>query len=201
MFEIYLKGLLLSGGLIIAIGSQNAFLLGQGLRREHHILVATICAVSDCLLILAGVMGLGALIQGQPLLLSIARWGGAAYLLVFGFMALRRAFHTEQLVAGKALRASWQKVVLATLAVTYLNPHVYLDTMILLGGIGAQFGEQRWLFVVGASTASLIWFYGLAIGAARLAPAVSSPKVWKVIDLLVCLAMWLIAGSLIIGGL
>ncbi len=200
MFEIYLKGLLISGGLILAIGSQNAFLLGQGLKREHHILVATICAVSDFLLILAGVMGLGALIQGEPLLLSIARWGGAAYLLVFGFMSLRKVFHTEQLVADNALKASWQKVAMATLAVTFLNPHVYLDTMILLGGIGAQFGEQRWLFVLGASTASLLWFYGLAFGAAKLAPLVSSPKVWKVIDLLVCIAMWLIAASLILGG-
>ncbi|MRI32934.1 hypothetical protein EOPP23_08045 [Endozoicomonas sp. OPT23] len=199
MFEIYMKGLLLSGGLIIAIGSQNAFLLGQSLRREHHILAASICAVSDVFLIFAGVMGLGALIQGQPLLLSIARWGGAAYLILFGFMSLRKVFHTEQLVAEKALKASWQKVALATLAVTYLNPHVYLDTMILLGGIGAQYGEQRWLFVVGAATASLIWFYGLTFGAAKLAPLVSSPRVWKVIDLLVCVAMWLVAASLILN--
>lgn len=196
MLEIYLKGVVLSGGLIIAIGSQNAFLLAQGLRRQHHVLVASLCALFDFLLIFAGVMGLGALIQESPVLLNWAKWGGVVYLFVFGLFALKRVFQSEQLKAEDSRVVSRKAVVLNTLAVTFLNPHVYLDTIVLLGSIGAQFGDLRWLFVLGASTASVIWFFGLGLGAAKLAPLVAKPWIWKAVDLLVCLAMWLVAWSL-----
>ncbi|MGI9275320.1 MAG: LysE/ArgO family amino acid transporter [Endozoicomonas sp.] len=201
MLEIFLKGLSLSGGLIIAIGSQNVFLLAQGLRQQHHILVAAICACFDALFIFAGVMGLGSLIAGNPQLLFIARWGGVVYLFVFGLLALKRAFSHEQLKAETTGHGSRNGVIAATLAVTLLNPHVYLDTVVMLGSIGAQFGEQRLIFVLGAVTASFVWFFSLGLGAARLAPYLSSPKVWKVLDIIICLVMWLIAWSLTTQGL
>ncbi|WP_422136715.1 LysE/ArgO family amino acid transporter [Endozoicomonas sp. ALD040] len=197
MLEIYLNGLLLSGGLIIAIGSQNAFLLAQGLRRESPILVATICAVCDALLILAGVMGLGTLIQSNNTLLEVARWAGVAYLTGFGLMSLKRSFKTGQLKAEGQVQKSIRGIVFSTLAVTLLNPHVYLDTVILLGSIGAQYGDQRGYFVLGAITASLIWFYGLGFGAVKLAPLLARPKAWKIIDLVICLIMFSIALSLL----
>ena len=201
MLEVYLKGFILSGGLIIAIGSQNAFLLAQGLRRQHHILVAAICAVFDAFFIFAGVMGLGSLIVGNPQLLFFARWGGVIYLFIFGLLALRRAFQDEQLKAGQVVHASRTKVIMATLAVTLLNPHVYLDTVVMLGSIGAQFGDQRYIFVLGAATASIVWFFSLGLGAAKLAPWLSTPKVWKAVDIIVCLVMWVVAWSLARQGL
>ncbi|WP_062268015.1 LysE/ArgO family amino acid transporter [Endozoicomonas arenosclerae] len=196
MLEIYLDGLLLSGGLIIAIGSQNAFLLAKGLRRESPILVATICAICDALLILAGVLGLGTLIQSNETLLEAARWAGVIYLTGFGLMSLRRSFKTERLKAEGKAQSSMRALVLSTLAVTLLNPHVYLDTVILLGSIGAQFGDMRGYFVLGATTASIIWFYGLGLGAVKLAPLLSRPVAWKIIDLAICLIMWSMAFSL-----
>lgn len=197
MLEIYLNGMLLSGGLIIAIGSQNAFLLAQGLRRESPVLIATLCAVCDALLILAGVMGLGTLIQSSNTLLELARWAGVVYLTGFGLISLRRSFKTEQLKAEGQVQKSVRAIVLSTLAVTLLNPHVYLDTVILLGSIGAQYGEQRGYFVLGAVTASLIWFYGLGFGAVKLAPLLSRPLAWKIIDLVICLIMFSMALSLV----
>lgn len=197
MLEIYLNGMLLSGGLIIAIGSQNAFLLAQGLRRESPVLIATLCAVCDALLILAGVMGLGTLIQSSNTLLELARWAGVVYLTGFGLISLRRSFKTEQLKAEGQVQKSVRAIVLSTLAVTLLNPHVYLDTVILLGSIGAQYGDQRGYFVLGAVTASLIWFYGLGFGAVKLAPLLSRPLAWKIIDLVICLIMFSMALSLV----
>ncbi|WP_257255023.1 MULTISPECIES: LysE/ArgO family amino acid transporter [unclassified Endozoicomonas] len=197
MLEIYLNGMLLSGGLIIAIGSQNAFLLAHGLRRESPVLIATLCAVCDALLILAGVMGLGTLIQSSNTLLELARWAGVVYLTGFGLISLRRSFKTEQLKAEGQVQKSVRAIVLSTLAVTLLNPHVYLDTVILLGSIGAQYGEQRGYFVLGAVTASLIWFYGLGFGAVKLAPLLSRPLAWKIIDLVICLIMFSMALSLV----
>ncbi|WP_252177297.1 LysE/ArgO family amino acid transporter [Endozoicomonas sp. 4G] len=197
MLEIYLNGLLLSGALIIAIGSQNAFLLAQGLRRESPILVATVCAVCDALLIIAGVMGLGTLIQSNNTLLEVTRWAGVVYLAGFGLMSLRRSFKTERLKAEGQGQKSIRAIVLSTLAVTLLNPHVYLDTVILLGSIGAQYGDQRGYFVLGAVTASLVWFYGLGFGAVKLAPLLSRPMAWKIIDLVICLIMLSMAYSLV----
>ncbi|MEO1017034.1 MAG: LysE/ArgO family amino acid transporter [Pseudomonadota bacterium] len=194
----FVQGLALGAGLIIAIGAQNAFVLAQGLRRQHHVLVAAICAFSDALLILAGVAGVGALIASRGWLTQLAAWGGAAFLFWYGLAALRRVFQTAALHEAATSVRSKRAVVMATLAVTLLNPHVYLDTVVMLGSIGSQFqDEQRTAFAAGAMSASFLWFFGLALGAAWLAPYVARPITWKIVDTLTCFVMWLVAFELV----
>ncbi|MDP2698060.1 LysE/ArgO family amino acid transporter [Thalassospira sp.] len=198
MIATYLTGMGIGGGLIIAIGAQNAFVLGQGLRRQYPVMVAFVCALCDALLIAAGVAGLGTLIASWPVLTQIAAWGGAAFLIWYGFGALRRVFADESLSAQTPAIAGWRTVLSATLAVTLLNPHVYLDTVVMLGGIGGQYpAEQRLLFALGAMTASFIWFFAIALGASWLAPHVARPITWKIVDGLTCAVMWLVAWGLI----
>lgn len=198
MIATYLAGMGIGGGLIIAIGAQNAFVLGQGLRRQYPVMVAFVCALCDAVLIAAGVAGLGTLIASWPVLTQIAAWGGAAFLIWYGFSALRRVFADESLSAQTPAIAGWRTVLSATLAVTLLNPHVYLDTVVMLGGIGGQFpADQRLLFALGAMTASFIWFFAIALGASWLAPHVARPITWKIIDALTCAVMWLVAWGLI----
>ncbi len=199
MFSAFIQGFSIGGGLILAIGTQNAFLLTQGLRRQHHLLVATICIICDISLIFAGVMGLGTLIVSNELLLEIARWGGAAFLGWMGFKALLKVFKEEHLESGSQTLSNRKAVITTTLAVTLLNPHVYLDTVVMIGSIGAQFEDLRLIFALGASTASVIWFYGLGLGAAKLAPLMTNPKIWKIIDGVICLVMWSVAIVLIRG--
>ncbi len=195
---IYLQGLALGAGLIIAIGAQNAFVLAQGLRRQHHVMVAAICALADALLILAGVAGLGAVIASRAWLSQLAAWGGALFLFWYGLLALRRVFQSTSLHEGDLVRPSRRAVLMTTLAVTLLNPHVYLDTVVMLGSISGQFAaDQRTAFAAGAMTASFLWFFGLALGAAWLAPYVARPITWKIVDALTCGVMWLVAISLI----
>lgn len=192
----FANGLLVGASLIIAIGAQNAFVLAQGLRREHHLAVALVCMVCDALLIAAGVFGLASLLQLYPLALELARWGGVVFLLCYALLALRRAMSAEALRAGDAPPRSLRSVLLATLAVTLLNPHVYVDTVVLVGSIGAQ-QPTPGIFALGAVTASILWFGLLATGAARLAPLLSRPITWRLIDLGVALMMlsvaWLLA--------
>ncbi len=138
MLLTYVTGFGLGGGLIIAIGAQNAFVLGQGLRRNHPVMVAFVCALCDAVLIAAGVAGLGTLIAAYPLLTTVAAWGGGAFLIWYGFGAFRRLFETETLSEKAISKTGWQAVLSTTLAVTLLNPHVYLDTVVMLGGIGGQ---------------------------------------------------------------
>ncbi|MFH1803694.1 MAG: LysE/ArgO family amino acid transporter [Pseudomonadota bacterium] len=198
MIATYLTGMGIGGGLIIAIGAQNAFVLGQGLRRQYPVMVAFVCALCDALLIAAGVAGLGTLIASWPVLTQIAAWGGAAFLIWYGFGALRRVFADESLSAQTPAIAGWRTVLSATLAVTLLNPHVYLDTVVMLGGIGGQYpAEQRLLFALGAMTASFVWFFAIALGASWLAPYVARPITWKIVDGLTCAVMWLVAWGLI----
>ena len=193
MFSAFLQGFSIGGGLILAIGSQNAFLLTQGLKRQHHVLVASICFICDVSLIFAGVMGLGTLIVSNPVLLEVARWGGALFLGWMGLQSLRKAFSNDHLEIGQSSVSNRKAVITTTLAVTLLNPHVYLDTVVMIGSIGAQLGELRLVFALGAATASFIWFYSLGLAAAKMAPYVTSTKVWKIIDIIVCLVMWGIA--------
>ncbi|MGU9979690.1 LysE/ArgO family amino acid transporter [Phreatobacter sp. HK31-P] len=191
-------GFLIGLGLIVAIGAQNAFVLRQGLMRRHVLLVTTICAVSDALLILAGVAGLGRLVSRSPLLLSIATLGGAAFLLVYGLMAARRALNPSRLTAALSEETGLVRVISATLAFTFLNPHVYLDTVVLVGSLSAQFdGSARIAFAAGAMTASAIWFCGLGFGARLLAPIFARPAAWRVLDALIACVMVAIALSLI----
>jgi L-lysine exporter family protein LysE/ArgO len=171
-------------------------------KRNHHLTVAAICAFCDLTLILAGVMGVGALVSQTPLLLSLAAWGGALFLTWYGLRAFRSALKGGHLDADRASAGSLRTVVLATLAVTLLNPHVYLDTVVLLGSISAQFADQaRIYFAAGAACASFIWFFGLSLGGRLLAPLFKKAWAWRVLDGLVCLTMWFIAGSLVRSAL
>ena len=201
----YLAGLALSAGLIIAIGAQNAHVLRQGLKREHVFLVAAISVVCDITLITLGSLGFGALIGSFPLLTKIAAWAGAAFLIFYGFLAFRSASHSQSLVIDQNLNGggsaqTLKTVILLTIAVSLLNPHVYLDTIVLIGGIAAQYPpSERIFFALGASTASLVWFFGLAYGARLLAPLFRKPASWRVLDIIIGLIMWGIAISLVVG--
>ncbi|MBO3740359.1 LysE/ArgO family amino acid transporter [Actinoplanes flavus] len=181
-------GFVASAVLIIAIGAQNAFVLRQGLRREHVLPVVLTCALSDLALISAGIAGLGAVLTARPELIAAIRWAGAAFLLGYAVLAARRAMRPEVLdPAGKA-PATLRATLLTCLALTYLNPHVYLDTVLLLGSV-AQQHPHRWLFGLGASAASLAWFVGLGLGARRLAPVLARPGSWRVLDGSIALVM------------
>jgi L-lysine exporter family protein LysE/ArgO len=196
---VFLEGMGLGAGLIIAIGAQNAFVLRQGLLRQHVFFTALICTLCDVLLITLGVAGLGAVVERAPLLLTVTTWGGAAFLFLYGVRSFRNAFKRETLEAqGQPGATSLRQTGLAVLAFSLLNPHVYLDTVVLLGGIGARHpAADRASFVAGASSASLLWFFGLAYGAALLIPLFRRPVTWRVLDLVIGCVMWLIAARLI----
>ena len=205
-FAAFAAGLGLGGSLIIAIGAQNAFVLRQGLLRSHAAAVAALCVAIDWALIVLGALGFGTLVRAAPSFTQIAAWGGALFLLVYGTLAFRSAWHPGSLrtdVATKA-RASGTlgSVLLTTLAVSLLNPHVYLDTVVLLGSVAAQYAlSARISFVLGAGTASTLWFFGLAFGARLLAPVFEREEAWRVLDVVIGAVMWWIAAGLIWGQL
>ena len=187
---VFAQGWAMGAGLILAIGAQNARVLRQGLKREHVGAVVAVCTLSDWLLIALGVFGLGALIQGQPLLLEIFRFGGAAFLLGYALLAARRAWKPAAGLEATGAASSLGATLSAAFAFTYLNPHVYLDTVVLLGGLGArQPAELRAAFALGAGVASAMWFGLLGFGAAAAAPRLRSAHTWRVIDALVALLM------------
>jgi L-lysine exporter family protein LysE/ArgO len=186
----FLPGLLTGLSLIVAIGAQNAYVLRQGLRREHVGVVVAICALSDLVLIVAGVAGIGTIVEQAPAALEVIRWLGVAFLTAYGLMSLWRARTPDALHAGRAL------------ALTWLNPHVYLDTVLLLGGIAATHGDPgRWWFAAGAALGSLLWFGALGYGARRLHGVLSSPRAWQVLEVLIGLTMLAIAASLVFGSM
>ncbi|MFY1700425.1 MULTISPECIES: LysE/ArgO family amino acid transporter [Micromonospora] len=193
-----LAGFSISLALIVAIGAQNAFVLRQGLRREHVVPVVVTCAVSDALLITAGIAGVGQVVAGQPTLLTAIRWGGAAFLLCYAGLALRRAWRPDTLSPADRPPATLRATLLAALAFTYLNPHVYLDTVLLLGGI-AQQQAYRWVFGLGAVAASVVWFTALGAGAHRLAPLLARGGAWRVLDGLIAVVMVVVAATLLLG--
>lgn len=193
-----LPGFLTGLSLIIAIGAQNAFVIRQGLLKKHVILIVAICALSDAALIYLGTGGLGTVIQSQPSLLEFIRWFGVAYLSWFGIKSLRSALTTQSLQAGVGEEVSKRKVVTTCLAFTFLNPHVYLDTVILLGSIANQFEDNRWFFAFGASLASLLWFTTIGFGARAASRFMSKPVFWKILDSLISLVMFSIAITLAI---
>jgi len=194
-----LTGFALSAGLIVAIGSQNAFVLRQGLRREHVGPVVLFCALADLALIAAGVAGLGAVLGRLPGLVTVLALGGAAFLGWYGLTALCRAARPEQLVADRAGAALSLGAALAQVAAfTLLNPHVYLDTVLLVGSIGAaQPAGAQAPFVVGAGLASATWFAALGFGARLLAPLFARPVAWRVLDLGVGVTMIVLAAGLL----
>src|SRR5690606_7623806 len=183
-FDSYLNGLLIAAGLIMAIGAQNAFVLAQGLRREHHLSAALVRMTCDALLITAGTFGLASLLQQQPMAMAVTRWGGILFLTSYAALALRRALGRQSLTGMHTDRPARSRaaVLLSTLAVTLLNPHVYLDTLVLIGSVGAQ-QSRPGLFALGAASASVLWFLSLALGAARPAPLLQRPLTGRLIDL------------------
>jgi len=194
----FFQGIGIGGGLIIAIGAQNAFVLAQGVRRNFPLQTAVVCSLCDASLILIGISGVGALVASNPLLGQLATWLGALFLLCYGCRSFRSALKGGSLEAAAVAIPSRSKLLLATLALTFLNPHVYLDTVVLVGGISGQLGESdRLLFGAGAITASILWFFSLSFGAGFLAPLFRKPAAWKTLDLLVALMMWGIALTLL----
>lgn len=210
-----LAGLGLGLSLIVAIGAQNVFVLRQGIRREHVLAVVAICAVSDAVLIIAGVAGLGFVISAAPWLVVVARWAGALFLLTYGLLAARRAWRGGEagLDAGGVDAASVPTgsggtatatgtrptpVILTVLALTWLNPHVYLDTVLMLGSIAATHGEERWLFAAGAVAASILWFTALGFGARYLGRWLRTPLSWRILDAVIAVVMVSIAVSLVL---
>jgi L-lysine exporter family protein LysE/ArgO len=186
--------------MIIPIGAQNAFVLNQGIKRQHHIATATICSLLDTLFISLGIFGGGALLAQNTLLLTCVTIGGVAFLITYGVISLRSAFRHDSFHkhVSKMSSRGRKAVIAGALAVTVLNPHLYLDTVVILGSIGGQFtGDDRIAFALGTILASFVWFYSLSLGAAKLAPTLSQPKVRKGIDLAVALMMFTIAAILL----
>lgn len=199
---IFVTGLLAGLALIVAIGAQNAWVLRQGIRREHVAIVVVVCAMADALLITVGTLGIGTLVERFPGVLVALRWGGAAYLLWFAVQSFRSAFSDQSLTQSDAQPAtkSAGRVLATTLALTFLNPHVYLDTVVMLGNLANQQGELRWMFSAGAAAGSVLWFCVLGIGARALARPLNRPGTWKVIDVGVGVVMLLIAAKLVFSG-
>jgi L-lysine exporter family protein LysE/ArgO len=225
MFTSLLAGLGLGFSLIIAIGAQNLFVLRQGLRREHVVLVAAICALSDAALIALGVSGVGLVLGAVPWLIDVVRWAGAAFLVGYGLLAARRAWrpsgHTLETegaaaptaapkteLAGPGATAAGSTAVrvasrvlpvaLTCLALTWLNPHVYLDTVFLLGSVANTHGDARWVFAAGAMAASIIWFFALALGARYLGRWLGTPRAWRILDAVIAVVMIGIGVSLVL---
>lgn len=194
-----IEGFALGGGLIIAIGAQNAFILRQGLLRQHVFVLCFVAALSDALLILLGVGGVGTLVQSNPKFLTGIALLGAAFLFAYGLFAFRRAMQPQMMEVDKATPPNLRPALATLLAFTFLNPHVYLDTVVLVGGISAQhFGFARWTFAAGAMLASFVWFFGLGYGARWLTPLFAKPVAWRILDLAIGVVMFLIASSLVI---
>ncbi|MDH5772530.1 MAG: LysE/ArgO family amino acid transporter [Rhodospirillaceae bacterium] len=198
--DIFFQGLALGAGLIIAIGSQNAFVLRQGLKRDKHFIVASACFLSDAFLILVGGLGVGTIIASTPWLGNVAAIGGAIFLGVYGGLAFRRALHKETLsvknVSAKPMAV--KSAIFTALGFSLLNPHAFLDTVVLLGGISGQhdWPDRAW-FIGGAMMASFFWFYALAYGAGKLAPLFNAPITWRILDGAIAIIMWWIAFVLI----
>lgn len=202
MLQAMFAGFGTSLGLIAAIGAQNAFVLRQGLRRDHVLAVVLVCALSDALLITAGVAGFGTLVQTVPWLGPVMLWGGAAFLILYGALRFKAA-----LKGGAALMptpgdsAPLGRVLAMCLMFTWANPHVYLDTVVLLGAISAQYAPHQAAFAAAAALASVTFFSALGFGARALAPIFARPRAWVVLEVVVGLTMWAIAASLLLRGL
>ena len=195
------SGLALGLGLIVAIGAQNAFVLRQGLRLEHVAAVVAVCALSDIALIGAGVLGAGVALSRVPWLIPVVCFAGAAFLLCYGILAARRALRPAALLPdATGVRTGLAVTVGPCLALTWLNPHVYLDTVVLLGSMASTYGEHRWQFAAGAALGSAVWFVGLGFGARLLRPVFARPAAWRVLDGVIAVVMSALAVTLAIRG-
>lgn len=199
--SVFSTGFLMGLGLIVAIGAQNAFVLRQGLKREHVLAVVLACALSDAVLIALGVTGLGTVTALLPWLEPAMRYGGAAFLLWYGARSLHSALTSRgALEAARAVPSSLGATLATCLALTWLNPHVWLDTVVLLGSISTQFPGQRLSFASGAITASFTFFFALGYGARLLAPVFAKPSAWRILEGVIAVVMGMIAIRLILGG-
>ncbi len=195
MLATYLQGFALSAAMILPLGPQNVFVMNQGIRRHYHLMTASLCALSDIVLISAGIFGGSALLGSSPLLLALVTWGGVAFLLWYGWGAFRTAFSKHlALAAAEEMKQSRWRILATMLAVTWLNPHVYLDTFVVLGSLGGQLAPDiRSWFALGAVSASILWFFALALLASWLAPWLRTQTAQRIINVLVGLVMWGIA--------
>ncbi len=192
-------GFLSGAALIIAIGAQNAFVLRQGIRREHVLPIVLVCSLSDAILIAVGVAGIGTLVTAAPLVLEVVRWVGALFLVGYAIFAARRAIRPEALVVGNGAATSLTAALATVLALTWLNPHVYLDTVLLLGSLStAHGGDGRWWFAAGAVVSSFVWFTALGFGARLLRGLFAKPSAWRILDLSIAAVMLILAVRLIL---
>jgi L-lysine exporter family protein LysE/ArgO len=199
MITPFIQGFGTGGGLIVAIGAQNAFVLSQGVRKNHHFTIALVCIVCDTIFISAGVAGFGSAVSTNPTLSQMVAWGGAGFLFFYGLGSLRSALRGGSMDINQQTVMTLKAAIISTLAVTLLNPHFYLDTVILLGSVSSQFHEEsRLYFWVGAVSASTLWFISLSLGGQILAPLFKKQISWRILDSMVCATMWTIAASLII---
>jgi len=198
LLEAGVAGFLLGGSLIIAIGAQNAFVLKLGIIRKHVFPVTMICALSDAVLIIAGVAGFGILVQSAPGLIVIVTYLGAAFLFVYGAMAFARSAKVQTLQTANVSATSLSKAVITILSLTFLNPHVYLDTVVLLGSLSTAYvGGAKLAFGAGATMASFVWFFALGYGARLLGPIFEKPISWRVLEFSIGVVMWAIAAKLL----
>ncbi len=200
MFSALIAGFLLGGSLIVAIGAQNAFVIRQGVLKTHIFWICLFCSVCDATLIWAGVFGLGFLIKAVPLFVPVLTYGGVAFLFWYGAKAFLRALHPSALGAGAELSATLMATLGSCAAFTLLNPHVYLDMVVLIGSIAnARPAGEQWPFAMGASLTSFVWFFALGYGAKALGPWLGQPRVWRIIDFCIAGIMLLLALKLLIG--
>ncbi|MEG1490378.1 LysE/ArgO family amino acid transporter [Acinetobacter sp.] len=198
MLHTYLQGFAIGLSLIVAIGAQNAFVLKQGLKKQAVFWVCFVCALSDSILVVLGITGFATVIQLYPELVGFAKWAGAVFLLWYGLQHAIQAFKSNQsLHASSQNEIQLSKIIIVCLALTWLNPHVYLDTVVLIGSISTQFEQTKLYFALGVITASWFFFFSLGYGARVLIPVFANPKAWKVLDGVIALIMWSIAISLI----
>ncbi|MGV9709414.1 LysE/ArgO family amino acid transporter [Gordonia sp. NPDC003424] len=195
-------GLLTGAGLIVAIGPQNIYVLRQGVARLHVAPIVAVCAISDVVLIVAGVAGLGALVSAHPAAVTAAKVLGGVYVMALGVLAARRCLRSNEAIlvnSGEPGTVTRWAAVGAALALTWLNPHVYLDTVLTMGAIANSHGNAKWAFAVGACIASIIWFTALGRGAGRLAPFFSTPRAWKMLDGVVAVVMLAMGAGLVLS--
>lgn len=201
MIHASFAGLLTGLTLIIAIGSQNAYVLRQGILRSHVLVVVSVCAVSDLILITAGVGGMGAIVARADWALEVLRWFGVVFLGWYGIGSFRRALRPEGMTAADTAPEPVIRVIAKAAAFTWLNPHVYIDTLLLHGSIAATYGSARWGFAIGGCLASIIWFAGLGYGARLLGPLLAGRRAWQVLDIVIGCTMIAIAAMLAVGGI
>lgn len=197
MTPAIVSGLFMGLALIVAIGAQNAFVLRQGLTGRFVLPVALVSAFLDAALISLGVAGLGALLESAPFLLGLVRWLGAGYLVWFGISSLRRARSGQSMDVSGGGSQTLSSVLISAASFSLLNPHVYLDTVVFLGALAAQFGDNRWWFALGACVASFVWFFSLAFGAKALSRYVTKPRFWRILDTVIAVFMFALAIGLV----